>query len=71
MTAEQLKTLEDRLWEAANNLRQGAGVKASEYATPILGLIFLRFASIKFKKLLPAIEQEYEATKDSRRAREI
>jgi hypothetical protein len=29
MTAEQLKTLEDRLWEAANNLRQGAGVKAS------------------------------------------
>lgn len=31
MTAEQLKELEDRLWEAADKLRVDSGLKASEY----------------------------------------
>ena len=46
MTQEELKELEARLWQAADRLRVDSGLKASEYATPILGLIFLRFASI-------------------------
>lgn len=56
MTSEQLKELEDRLWDAADKLRVDSGLKASEYATPILGLIFLRFASIKFNKVKPEID---------------
>lgn len=56
MTSEQLKKLEDDLWHAADKLRVDSGLKASEYATPILGLIFLRFASIRFNKIKPEID---------------
>lgn len=70
MTAEQLKELEDRLWQAADKLRVDSGLKASEYATPILGLIFLRFASIRYNKVKAQIKAELEAQKDSRMQRE-
>lgn len=70
MTAEQLKQLEDSLWQAADKLRVDSGLKASEYATPILGLIFLRFASIKYNKVKAEIEKELEAQKNSRLQRE-
>lgn len=70
MTAEQLKQLENSLWQAADKLRVDSGLKASEYATPILGLIFLRFASIKYNKVKPAIEQELAAQQNSRRQRD-
>jgi hypothetical protein len=43
---EQLKQLEDDLWAAADNLRANSDLKASEYSTPVLGLIFLKFADI-------------------------
>ncbi len=66
MTAEQIKELEDSLWQAADKLRVDSGLKASEYATPILGLIFLRFASIKYNKVKKEIEAELEAQKNSR-----
>ena len=70
MTAEQLKELETRLWEAADKLRVDSGLKASEYATPILGLIFLRFASIRYNKVKPLIVAELKAQKNSRMQRE-
>jgi type I restriction enzyme M protein len=66
MTAEQLKQLEDNLWEAADKLRVDSGLKASEYSTPILGLIFLRFASIRYDKVKPEIEAELDAQKGKR-----
>ena len=66
MTKEQLKTLEEKLWKAADTLRADSDLKASEYSTPILGLIFLRFASIRFKQVLPEIEQEFETKKGTR-----
>src|SRR5688500_8307730 len=40
--------LEKRLWEAADQLRANSGLKAQEYSGPILGLIFLRFADVRF-----------------------
>ena len=40
--------LEKRLWDAADELRANSGLKASEYSTPVLGLIFLRFADSRF-----------------------
>jgi type I restriction enzyme M protein len=43
-----IKELEDRLWSAADQLRANSHLKASEYAIPVLGLIFLRFADVKF-----------------------
>ena len=61
MTSEQLKKLEDDLWKAADKLRVDSGLKASEYATPILGLIFLRFASIRFNKIKRDIDAALKA----------
>jgi len=40
--------LRKRLWDAANQLWDGAGLKQSEYSEPVLGLIFLRFAEVRF-----------------------
>lgn len=66
MTAEQLKELEDSLWQAADNLRANSNLKSSEYATPVLGLIFLRFASIRYDRIKPEIEKELKAQKNRR-----
>jgi type I restriction enzyme M protein len=41
-------TLEKRLRDAADQLRANSGLKAQEYSGPILGLIFLRFAGVRF-----------------------
>src|SRR5688572_32494106 len=40
--------LEKRLWAAADQFRANSGLKAGEYSTPVLGLIFLRFAEARF-----------------------
>jgi type I restriction enzyme M protein len=66
MTGEQLKELEARLWQAADKLRADSNLKATEYSTPVLGLIFLRFASIRYYKIKPEIEAELKAQKGSR-----
>lgn len=45
------RSLEQRLWDAADNLRANSKLKASDYAEPVLGLIFLRFADSKFQQV--------------------
>jgi len=44
MNKEELKKLEATLWQTADTLRANSDLKSSEYSTPVLGLIFLRFA---------------------------
>jgi type I restriction enzyme M protein len=39
---------ERRLWDAADEFRANSDLKSSEYATPVLGLVFLRFADHRF-----------------------
>jgi type I restriction enzyme M protein len=41
-------TLEKRLWDAADQFRANSGLKSQEYSAPVLGLIFLRFADVRF-----------------------
>ena len=41
-------SLEKRLWDAADQFRANSGLKAQQYSGPILGLIFLRFAEVRF-----------------------
>ncbi len=60
MTNEQLKKLEKDLWASANSLRAYGGVKAADYAVPILGLIFLRFAENKYSCFEGEINGEFE-----------
>ncbi len=43
--------IETRLWSAADKLWANTGLKPSEFSTPVLGLIFLRYAESKFKKV--------------------
>ena len=42
--------VEKRLWATADQLWANTGLKPSQFSTPVLGLIFLRFAE---KKLRP------------------
>ena len=71
MTNEQLKDLKERLWAGADQLRANSGLKSTEYAEPILGLIFLRFAECKYNKFSEEITNEYNKIKGTRMERTI
>lgn len=71
MNAEQLKQLEKDLWAAADNLRANSDLKSSEYATPVLGLIFLKFADNKYSLAEDEIIAEHAKLKGSRRQKPI
>jgi type I restriction enzyme M protein len=51
------ETLEKRLWEAADQLRANSGLTSAQYSTPVLGLIFLRFAEARFAKRREELEK--------------
>jgi type I restriction enzyme M protein len=38
----------ERLWDAAYQFRANSRLKSQEYSAPGLGLIFLRFAEVRF-----------------------
>lgn len=71
MNKEQLKKLEADLWRAADGLRANSDLKASEYSTPVLGLIFLKFADNKFKQYEAAIHAEFQKLKGTRREKTL
>ena len=50
-----LQELQNRLWGVADELRANSGLKASEYASPVLGLIFLRYANDRFDSITKQI----------------
>ncbi|MEQ1618885.1 MAG: class I SAM-dependent DNA methyltransferase [Terricaulis sp.] len=62
MAAGDLADIERRLFAAADQLWANAGLKPSEYARPVLGLLFLRYAEGKFA----AAEQELKPKPGSR-----
>ena len=55
---------ERRLWSAADEFRANSELKSSEYATPVLGLIFLRYADHRFTQA----EKELAGKGSGRRA---
>jgi len=71
MTRDQLKQLEADLWSAADNLRANSDLKSSEYATPVLGLIFLKFADNNYRRHEAAILAEYQKLKGTRREKKM
>ena len=58
MTVSNRKQLHERLWAAAEQLRANSSLKLNEIAEPILGLIFLKFADVKFRRAKGEIEAE-------------
>ena len=53
-----IKDLENRLWEAADHMRANSALRLNEFAEPVLGLIFLKFAGVKFSKTQKEIAEE-------------
>ena len=50
-------TLEKRLWAAADQLRANSGLTSQQYSQPVLGLIFLRFAEVRFTARRAVLEK--------------
>jgi len=50
MTKNHIAELEKRLWDVADEMRANSDLKPSEYSTPVLGLIFLKYADYCFSK---------------------
>jgi type I restriction enzyme M protein len=71
MNKAQTKKLEDDLWTAADSLRANSDLKASEYSTPVLGLIFLKFADNKYSQHEAEINAEYNKTVGKRNSRPV
>lgn len=46
-----VRKLEAELWESADLLRQGSKLTSNQYCMPVLGLIFLRYAFSRYKKV--------------------
>jgi type I restriction enzyme M protein len=71
MTKEELKQLEKDLWSAADNLRANSDLKSSEYSTPVLGLIFLKFADNNYRRHEAEIIAEFQKLKGTRREKPL
>jgi len=53
--SSDLVAVESRLWATADQLWANTGLKPSEFSTPVLGLIFLRYADKRFTDLTTAL----------------
>src|SRR6267154_2564988 len=71
MTRQELRQLEKDLWDAADNLRANSDLKSSEYSTPVLGLIFLKFADNNYRRHEAEIIDEYQKLKGTRREKKL
>ena len=60
--------LEKSLWDTADQFRANSGLKPQEYSGPILGLIFLRFAEVRFAAQRAKLEA---VVKSSRRGSRV
>jgi type I restriction enzyme M protein len=71
MNTPALKQLENDLWRSADTLRANSDLKASEYSTPVMGLIFLKFADNRYRRFEKEILKEYTKLKGSRREKPL
>lgn len=71
MNKEALKQLENDLWRSADMLRANSDLKSTEYSTPVLGLIFLKFADNRYRRFEKGILREYTRLKGTRREKPL
>ena len=71
MTPDELKELQATLWKSADDLRANSDLRSSEYSTPVMGLIFLKFADNKYRQYEDAILAEYQQLKGTRREKQL
>lgn len=58
MTQEQIKKLQEELWDAANQLRANSKLTAAEYKDPVLGLVLLRFAQNRYEEVKSILAEQ-------------
>ena len=58
MNQQDIKNLENELWDAANDLRANSKLTAAEYKDPLLGLVLLRFAQNRYEDAKVVIEDK-------------
>lgn len=71
MTSDELKELQARLWKSADDLRANSDLRSSEYSTPVMGLIFLKFADNKYRQFEEEILKEYQSLLGTRREKSL
>ena len=63
-----IKKLEEALWTSADELRADSKISSNEYFMPVLGLIFLRYAYSRYKKveeeIIPTLPQRGGKTRE-------
>ena len=64
---EDIKKIENDLWEAADQLRANSKLTASEYSMPVLGIIFLRYAYNRFLMVKEEIEENLPSRNGKKR----
>ena len=64
--ASDIKQLESKLWEAADHLRANSSLRLNEFAEPVLGFIFLKFADVKFNTAKKEIDAERKQASSKR-----
>ena len=52
-----IREIENRLWSAADQLWANTGLRPSQFSTPVLGLIFLRYAEKRFVDMQAALKK--------------
>jgi type I restriction enzyme M protein len=55
------QAFESELWNAADKLRANAKLDPSAYKTPVLALLFLRYAFTQFELARPTVEEKFAA----------
>lgn len=53
-----IRTLESELWASADLLRAGSKLTSNQYCMPVLGLIFLRYAYGRFRRVEAEIQKD-------------
>src|SRR3989344_2736056 len=62
-----IKQLQDQLWAAAEQMRANSRLNLNEISAPVLGLIFLKFADVRFQKDKEKLEKEKTSSQSTRR----
>jgi type I restriction enzyme M protein len=64
---KNIEKMEAELWDAADNLRANSKLTAGEYCMPVLGVIFLRHATNRYRDALTEIQAAQAAGKMPKR----
>jgi len=56
---KELGELFNRLWTAADELRANSKLRSTQYSTPVLGILFVRYADYMFEEAKQRLEKKY------------